>query len=149
MKKRGKRKRHFHQDYPAAQNLIWESGPALSEPTPTLRQPPSGGWETTGALRHLCPPGRPPPPPPHTPQSPRSCVASHAGCGVFIPPVPLHKPGKSSSPLPADGSPALLGLFLETEAECQSGRPCVHASTPQTDDWTSGQTRCDKRVSVC
>lgn len=31
----GEEVRHFHQDYPAAENLIWESGPVLSEHTHT------------------------------------------------------------------------------------------------------------------
>lgn len=43
---RGEEERHFHQDYPAAQNLIWESGPVLSEHTPTHRQAAWGGWGT-------------------------------------------------------------------------------------------------------
>ncbi len=32
---RGEEERHFHQDYPAAENLIWESGPVLTEHTHT------------------------------------------------------------------------------------------------------------------
>lgn len=33
------RERHFHQDYPAAENFIWESGPVLTEHTETHTAP--------------------------------------------------------------------------------------------------------------
>lgn len=51
-----KEERHFHQDYPAAENLIWESGPVLTEHTHTA----SGGCKTGKAVLHLCLPRKSP-----------------------------------------------------------------------------------------